>query len=105
MSDSAGSAEAVARASYGKLLASMAARTGDVAGAEDALSEAFATALTDWPAGGVPDNPQGWILTVARGKWIHAPRRNRTSRDASNHLRLLAEEAAAEAEADIPDDR
>jgi RNA polymerase sigma-70 factor (ECF subfamily) len=105
ISNAAGSAEVVARASYGKLLAFMAARTGDVAGAEDALSEAFATALTDWPAGGVPDNPQGWILTVARRKLIDAARRKRTSRDASNHLRLLAEEAAAEAEADIPDDR
>src|SRR5271167_2688732 len=58
MSDPAGSAEAVARARYGKLLAFMAARTGDLAGAEDALSEAFATALTEWPARGVPDNPQ-----------------------------------------------
>ena len=105
MSDSAGSAEAVARASYGKLLASMAARTGDVAGAEDALSEAFATALTEWPARGVPDNPQAWILTVARRKLIDAARRKRTSREASTHLQLLAEEVEAEAEADIPDDR
>ena len=105
MSDSAGSAEAVARASYGKLLASMAARTGDVAGAEDALSEAFATALTEWPARGVPDNPQAWILTVARRKLIDAARRKRTSREASTHLQLLAEEVVAEAEADIPDDR
>jgi RNA polymerase sigma-70 factor, ECF subfamily len=105
MSDSAGSAEAVARASYGKLLASMAARTGDVAGAEDALSEAFATALTEWPARGVPDNPQAWILTVGRRKLIDAARRKRTSREASTHLQLLAEEVAAEAEADIPDDR
>jgi RNA polymerase sigma-70 factor (ECF subfamily) len=105
MRDSAGSAEAVARASYGKLLAFMAARTGDVAGAEDALSEAFATALTEWPAREVPDNPEAWILTVARRKLIDASRRKRTGREASTHLRLLAEEAAAEAEADIPDDR
>ena len=76
MSDSAGSAEAVARASYGRLLAFVAARTGDVAGAEDALSEAFAAALTEWPARGVPDNPQAWILTVARRKLIDAARRD-----------------------------
>jgi RNA polymerase sigma-70 factor, ECF subfamily len=105
MSDSAGSAEAVARASYGKLLAFVAARTGDVAGAEDALSEAFAAALTEWPAQGVPHNPQAWILTVARRKLIDAARRARISRDASTHLRLLAEEVAAEADADVPDDR
>jgi RNA polymerase sigma-70 factor, ECF subfamily len=105
VTDPAGSAEAVARASYGKLLAFMAARTGDVAGAEDALSDAFATALTEWPVRGIPDNPQAWILTVARRKLIDAARRKRTSWEASAHLRLLAEEAAAEAEADVPDHR
>ncbi len=51
-------AEAVARDSYGKLIAFLAARTGDVAGAEDALSDAFATALAEWAAAGVPANPQ-----------------------------------------------
>src|SRR5262249_17676228 len=45
-------AEAVARTSYGKLVAVLAARTRDVAGAEDALSEAFAAALSDWPLHG-----------------------------------------------------
>ena len=42
-------AEAVARRSYGKLVAFLAVRTGDVAAAEDALSEAFVSALADWP--------------------------------------------------------
>lgn len=42
-------AEAAARASYGKLVAYLAARSRDVAGAEDALSEAFAAALAQWP--------------------------------------------------------
>ena len=45
-------AEAVARRSYGKLVAFLAARTNDVASAEDALSEAFASALADWPRNG-----------------------------------------------------
>jgi RNA polymerase sigma-70 factor (ECF subfamily) len=98
-------AEAVARASYGKLLAFIAARTGDVAGAEDALSEAFATALADWPAHGVPGNPQAWLLTVARRKLIDAARRNRTSRQAGAHLGLLVEELAAEPAPDLPDER
>jgi RNA polymerase sigma-70 factor (ECF subfamily) len=105
MIDPADIAEAVARASYGRLLAFIAARTGDVAGAEDALSEAFATALTTWPAQGVPDNPQAWLLTVARRKQLDATRRNRTSLEAGVHLRLLAEEFASETEAAIPDDR
>ena len=58
-------AEAVARRSYGKLVAFLAARTRDVAGAEDALSDAFAAALADWPANGVPRSPEAWLMTVA----------------------------------------
>src|SRR3981189_2963497 len=68
-------AEQVARRSYGKLVAFLAARTGDVAGAEDALSEAFAAALVDWPAGGVPDSPEAWLMAVARRRSIDALRR------------------------------
>jgi RNA polymerase sigma-70 factor (ECF subfamily) len=98
-------AEAVARASYGRLLALIAARTGDVAGAEDALSEAFAAALAGWPTGGVPDNPQAWLLTVARRKVLDAVRRNRIGREASAHVQLLAEEIAETAAADVPDQR
>jgi predicted RNA polymerase sigma factor len=63
-------AETVARRSYGKLVAFLAARTGDVAAAEDALSEAFASALADWPVKGSPANPEAWLLTVARRKMI-----------------------------------
>ena len=51
-------ADAVARRSYGKLVAFLAARTQDVAAAEDALSEAFAAALNDWPVKGCPSNPE-----------------------------------------------
>ena len=56
--------ERAARDSYGKLVAYLAARTGDVAGAEDALSEAFAAALAVWQAEGVPRAPGG---VAARG--------------------------------------
>ncbi|WP_413316647.1 DUF6596 domain-containing protein [Agrococcus sp. 1P02AA] len=59
-------AEGAARASYGRLVGVLAASTGDLALAEDALSGAFERALTRWPADGVPDNPEGWLLTVAR---------------------------------------
>src|SRR5260221_11483715 len=90
-------AEAVARRSYGKLVAFLAARTGDVAGAEDALSDAFAAALVDWPASGVPDAPEAWLLTVARRKQIDAARRRRSRVDAVDHLRLMAEEVEAAA--------
>lgn len=67
-------AETVARCCYGKLVAFLAARTRDVAAAEDALSEAFAAALTDWPIHGCPSNPEAWLLTVARRKAIDTHR-------------------------------
>lgn len=57
-----------ARASYGRLVAILAAPTRDLAGAEDALADAFERALRSWPASGVPDNPEGWLLTVARNR-------------------------------------
>ena len=99
-------AEAVARRSYGKLVAFLAARTRDVAGAEDALSESFATALVDWPAQGVPRNPEAWLLTVARRKMIDAARQRQTGEGAADHLRLMAELPADEqSDALIPDDR
>jgi RNA polymerase sigma-70 factor (ECF subfamily) len=100
-------AEAVARRSYGKLVAFLAARTGDVAGAEDALSDAFAAALVDWPASGVPTAPEAWLLTVARRKLIDASRRRRSRTDAVGHLQLMAEEieAAAASATAMPDDR
>ncbi len=70
-------AEAAARRSYGKLVAFLATHSGDVAAAEDALSEAFAAALVHWPQDGPPANPEGWLLTAARRKLIDARRRVR----------------------------
>ena len=99
-------AEAVARRSYGRLVAFLAARTRDVATAEDALAEAFASALADWPCRGCPANPEGWLMTVARRRLTDGARRRATSEAGAAQLRLLAEgmEAAA-AEAEIPDRR
>jgi RNA polymerase sigma-70 factor, ECF subfamily len=105
VTDPAAIAEAVARASYGKLVAFIAARSGDVAGAEDALSDAFAIALTEWPVRGVPDNPTAWLLTVARRRRVDTARRTRTHQLGGAHLRLLAEERTVQADADIPDER
>jgi RNA polymerase sigma-70 factor, ECF subfamily len=100
-------AAAAARRSYGKLVAFVAARTGDVAGAEDALSDAFAAALVDWPASGMPQNPEAWLLSVARRRMIDAHRRRASGVRGSDHLRLIAEEleAAVASEAKIPDRR
>lgn len=98
-------AEGVARRSYGKLVAYLAARSGDVAVAEDALSEAFAAALADWSAKGCPQNPEAWLLTVARRKLIDAGRRRRIGDLAGGQLRIAAEELEAAEDEDIPDRR
>jgi predicted RNA polymerase sigma factor len=67
-SDPGATAERVARESYGRLVALLAASTRDIALAEDALADAFERALRTWPESGVPDNPQGWLVTVARNR-------------------------------------
>src|SRR2546430_1575484 len=84
-------ADAVARRSYGKLVAFLAARTRDVAAAEGALSEAFASALADWPVKGCPANPEGWLLPVARRKVIDMYRGRRGHEIAAEQLQVLAE--------------
>jgi RNA polymerase sigma-70 factor (ECF subfamily) len=98
-------AEAVARRSYGKLVAFVAARTRDLTAAEDALAEAFAAALTNWPKNGVPDNPEAWLLTAARRKSVDAARKRKRGDQASDHLTLMAEEMATEQKHEIPDER
>lgn len=84
-------ADAVARRSYGKLVAFLAARTRDVAAAEDALSEAFAAALAEWPARGCPTNPEAWLLTVARRKVIDMHRERRRGEVSGEELKVLAQ--------------
>lgn len=100
-------AERLARESYGRLVALLAARTRDVAGAEDALAEAFASALKSWPRDGVPANPDGWLLTVARRRQTDLMRRRQTRSQGEMHLQLMSEEmeeAASHPDA-IPDRR
>ncbi|PYP81872.1 MAG: RNA polymerase subunit sigma-70 [Gemmatimonadetes bacterium] len=100
-------AERVARDSYGRLVAFLAARTRDVASAEDALGEAFAAALRVWPTDGVPANPDAWILTVARRRQTDSIRRRETRTAAEAHMRLVVDEivAAAGEPESIPDRR
>jgi RNA polymerase sigma-70 factor (ECF subfamily) len=100
-------AEAVARRSYGKLVALLASETRDVAAAEDALSEALVSALAHWPETGTPSNPEGWLLAAARRKVIDSIRRWRSAERATSHLQLLADEldASSMISAPIPDRR
>ena len=88
-------AEVVARASYGKLLAILAKRCGDIAVAEDALGDAFAAALAQWPRDGTPANPVGWLLTVARRSIGHAAGRRHTAEAGMELVQLLHDEREA----------
>ncbi len=99
--------EAAARRSYGKLVALLAARSREVAAAEDALSEAFATALETWPVNGCPSNPEAWLLTVARRKLIDEARRSQRGELAAAQIQLLTTglPAPPATDADIPDHR
>lgn len=94
-------AETVARRSYGKLIAFLAARTRDVAAAEDALSDAFAAALSDWPENGCPENPEGWLMTVARRRIIDGDRRHARGEALVSEVIAMPEQA----DVDIPDRR
>lgn len=78
----------VVRESYGRLLALLAAPGRDIAAAEDALADAMERALTRWPDDGVPDNPEGWLLVVARNRlrdvWKSAASRTSQPLDETN---------------------
>ena len=104
-SDARAVAASIAQDGYGKLIALLASRSRDLAGAEDALAEAFASALEDWPAKGVPRSPEAWLLTVARRRMIDRGRRDRSAENAAVHLRLMAEELEAVQQPEIPDER
>jgi RNA polymerase sigma-70 factor (ECF subfamily) len=90
--ETARAATRVARESYGKLVAFLAARDRDVAAAEDALADAFEAALQTWPQSGPPDNPEGWLVVTARRRLADAARRRRNAHEVEPALGLLAEE-------------
>jgi len=99
--------EQVARDSTGRLLAFLAARSRDVAAAEDGLADAFRAALEVWPHTGVPDKPEAWLLTVARRRLIDRTRHARVREAATPTLLAAADEAQelAETESMFPDER
>jgi len=97
-------AEAAARASYGRLLSVLSARSRDIAASEDALSDAFVAALRSWPDSGVPNNPDAWLLTAARNSLKNGWRHQGVAAASALDLALLQDEAAPDAP-EIPDDR
>jgi predicted RNA polymerase sigma factor len=105
MEDARRTVEAVARTSYGRLLAYLSSETRDVAGAEDALSDALVAALTSWPEDGVPRQPESWLLTAARHRIIDQARRRRVRDEHAGTVRWLAEESGATEESGVFPDR
>jgi RNA polymerase sigma-70 factor (ECF subfamily) len=97
MEDAPGTVEAVARSSYGRLLAYLCSVTRDVASAEDALGEALVSALASWPSDGIPRQPEAWLLTAARHRLVDQARRRRVREHHQESLRRLADGSAAPA--------
>ncbi len=104
MPDARAAAELAARASYGRLLSILAARTRDIAAAEDALADAFATALRVWPERGVPANPDGWLLTTARNRAANARRQDRTREAMTDEIERREADRKGDADG-VGDDR
>lgn len=105
MPDAHGTVEAVARSSYGRLVAFLCAQTRDVASAEDALGEALLTALTTWTRDGVPEKPEAWLLAAARNRLVDQARHARVREEHADALRLSAASARAQASEELPDRR
>lgn len=105
MTDVARSVEGAVRASYGRLISYLSARSGDVASAEDALSEAVVAALRTWPTGGIPSNPEGWLLHAARRRLVDQQRRRQTQRENVEVLQQLADAEELSTVSEFPDER
>jgi len=97
--------ERIARESYGRLIALLAVRTRDVASAEDLLAEAFAAALEQWPTEGVPTNPDGWLVTVAKRRHVDLWRRGQVRMNGGPQVTASEIEEASYMSEEVPDRR
>ena len=90
--------ESLHRQDGGRLLAQLIRRLGSFDRAEDALQDAYAKALANWPAGGMPANPSAWIATVALHSGLDRIRHDRRTGNYDSHLETLAAPEAEETE-------
>jgi RNA polymerase sigma-70 factor (ECF subfamily) len=96
------------REAHGQAVATLTRLFGDITLAEDAVQDAFVTAVRWWPRDGVPDNPAGWIVTTARNRAIDVLRRNRRGRELTEEItsdRLRVESTAPEPSELMRDDQ
>src|SRR4051794_28016908 len=97
--------ERVFREEYGRLIASLARRFGDLDIAEEAASEALVAALERWPESGVPPTPGGWLTTTAGNRAIDRIRRE-SQRDAKHRAALMSyDDTPHESTGPVEDDR
>jgi RNA polymerase sigma-70 factor (ECF subfamily) len=101
----ASAVERVFRVHYGRAVAVLVRLLGDIDAAEEAVQDAFLTAVARWAADGVPPSPAGWIITTARNRAIDRLRRegSRAERHAQAALRQADPEPVEEGP--VPDDR
>jgi RNA polymerase sigma-70 factor (ECF subfamily) len=96
--------ERVFRQEYGRAVAILVRAFGDIDNAEEAVQDAFTTAVQQWPSTGLPQSPVGWIITTARNRAIDRARREATRQDRHVAANLL--QASDEEEEDlVRDDR
>ena len=91
MTDAGAAVERIYREEYGRVVASLVRRFGDIDIAEEAAAEALLVALEKWPVDGVPPNPGGWLTTTAGNRAIDRIRRE-SHRDAKHQAALMIED-------------
>jgi RNA polymerase sigma-70 factor, ECF subfamily len=97
--------ERVFREHHGRAVAVLVRLLGDIDAAEEAVQDAFLTAVRRWPVDGVPPSPAGWIVTTARNRAIDRLRRESTRADRYRQAALLRDDTPAPEEGPVPDDR
>ncbi|MDF9811555.1 RNA polymerase sigma factor [Streptomyces sp. SPB162] len=97
--------ERVFRAEYGRSVAVLVRVFGDIDIAEEAVQDAFTTALERWPSTGLPPSPAGWIITTARNRAIDRLRREASRQDRHAQAALLHARDAPPEEGPVRDDR
>ncbi|MFD5896232.1 RNA polymerase sigma factor [Streptomyces sp. NPDC060366] len=97
--------ERVFRTEYGRAVSVLVRVFGDIEIAEEAVQDAFATALSRWPDTGVPPSPAGWIITTARNRAIDRLRREATRADRYAQAALLYASDEPAEEGPVRDDR
>ena len=97
--------ERVFRNEHGRAVAVLARVFGDIGIAEDAVQDAFATALRRWPADGVPPSPAGWIITTARNRAIDRLRKEASRADRHAQAALVHARDEPVDEGPVQDDR